>query len=256
MRLRPKEYDTIDFDSVESSELARKILREKKCLRDIYTETYTEMMRVKNRYLSDGGMLVEIGSGGGFMKDMYPEVVTSDVKEIKGVDMVCNADKLPFADNSVSAIFAVHVIHHIPDITKFLREAERVLVSGGGVVCVEPYWSPVAKFVYKHMHVEPYDDRARTWLVSGDRPMSSSNQALSYLLLKRDRARFKKLFPHFQLVYQRPFGFIRYMATGGIWLSPKLPPFAFGFLKFIEYLLRPIMPLVGIHHIFAWKKSL
>ena len=227
MRMRPKKYDEIDFDSVESSELARKILREKTCLRDIYTETYREMMEVKNRHLVSGGAMVEIGSGGGFIKDIFPDVITSDVKTINGVDMVFGADKLPFADNSVSALFAVHVIHHIPDITHFLREANRVLVPGGGIVCVEPYWSPVARFIYTHVHPEPYDDHAATWLLSGKGPMSGSNQAMSYLLLKRDREQFQKLFPHFQLVYERPFGFIRYMATGGIWLTPKVPLFNF-----------------------------
>ncbi len=255
MRIRPKKYDEIDFDSVESSELAHKILREKKCLRDIYTEMYREMVAVKNRYLVSGGTVVEIGSGGGFIKDIFPEIITSDIKAINGVDRVFGADTLPFADNSVSAIFAVHVIHHIPDITQFLREAERVLVPGGGIVCVEPYWSPVATFVYKHVHVEPYDEHASTWLLPGDRPMSSSNQAMSYLLLKRDREEFKKQFPHFRLVCQRPFGCIRYMATGGIWLNPLLPEWTFVVLKCIEYLLRPVMSVLAIHHIFVWKKT-
>lgn len=255
MKLRPRKYDEIDFDSIESSELARKILREKKCLRDIYTETYREMMDIKNRYLTSGGIIVEIGSGGGFIKDIFPEITTSDVKTISGVDLVFSADRLPFPDNSVAAIFAVHVLHHIPDITQFLREAQRVLVEGGGIVCVEPYWSPVAKFVYTHIHVEPYNDRASTWLLDGSHPMSSSNQAMSYLLLKRDREQFKKLFPRFQLVYERPFGFMRYIATGGIWLTPKVPQCAFGVLKCIEYVLQPLMPLLAIHHIFAWKKS-
>jgi hypothetical protein len=134
-----------------------------------------------------------------------------------------------------------------------LKEAERVLVEGGGIVAVEPYWSPVARFVYKNIHVEPYDDRAPTWLIGGG-PMSGSNQALSYLLLKRDREEFEKLFPHLKLVYERPFGFIRYMATGGIWLRPMLPDFAFPILKYVEYALRPVMPLLAIHHIFVWKK--
>ena len=133
MNLRPKKYDEIDFDSVESSEFAQKVLREKKCLRDIYVEMYQEMMGVKNRYLIVGGKTVEIGSGGGFIKDIFPEVVTSDVKAIRGVDMVFSADKLPFADNSVSAIFAVHVIHHIPDITRFCAKQSAFLCLGAGL---------------------------------------------------------------------------------------------------------------------------
>lgn len=254
MRLRPKIYEEIDFDSTESSERARKILREKKCLRDIYTETYREMMAIKNHYLVAGGIIVEIGSGGGFIKEIFPEIITSDVKTLSGVDMVFTAEKLPFADHSISALFALHVLHHIPDVTAFLREAERVLVPGGGIVCVEPYWSPVARFVYRHIHFEPYDEHAPNWLVQSGHPGSSSNQALSYLLLKRDREQFRKLFPHFKVVYDRPFGFIRYMATGGIWVAPMLPGIVFTLLKYIEYALQPLMPLVGISHMFVWKK--
>jgi len=255
MNLRPKRYAEIDFDSVESSELARKIMREKKCLRDIYTETYQEMMQVKKKYLDVEGPVLEIGSGGGFIKDIFPEVMTSDIKKLDSVDQVFSAESIPLPDASVAAIFAVHVLHHIPDVTKFLREAERVLKPGGGIVCVEPYWSPVAKFVYTHMHTEPYNDQAPSWRIEGNGPMSGSNQALSYLLLKRDRAQFAKLFPDLKLVYERSSGFIRYMATGGIWLDPMLPEFFFTPLKYLEYVLRPIMPLVAIHHTFAWKKS-
>ena len=254
MRLRPKKYDEIDFDSVESSELARKILREKKPLRDIYVETYREMMTVKERYLAKGGTIVEIGSGGGFIKEIFPDIITSDVKQLEGIDKVFTAEKLPFPDNSVSAIFALHVLHHIPDITQFLREAERVLVPGGGIVCVEPYWSPVAKFIYKHVHFEPYDERAPDWLIESGRPGTSSNQAMSYLLMKRDKEKFEKMFPDLQLVYQRRFGFIRYMATGGIWVGPFLPGFAYTILKYIEWVLHPLMPLLAISHIFVWKK--
>jgi SAM-dependent methyltransferase len=256
LKIKPKVYDEIDFNSVEASEEAVQIMRRKKCLNDIYCEMYRLMMHAKQKYLTNGNRILEIGSGGGFIKDIYPDVITSDIKKINNVDMVVNAEKLPFDDESVDAIFAVHVIHHIPDIELFLHEAGRVLKAGGGIVCIEPYWSPIASFVYKNMHPEPFDRKALKWQLDGTSPMTSSNQALSYILLKRDNNLFRELYPNFKVVYRKRFGFIRYMMTGGIWLKQKLPNWMFPVLKAIEIVLTPFMPFLALHHIFVWKKVL
>ncbi len=254
MFIKPKQYQEIDFDSPATSRRALEIIRSKKCLYDIYIETYKNMMVLKGKYLTDGNKILEIGSGGGVISDVYPDVITSDVTLIDGVDMVVDAQHLPFEDNSVDAIFAMHVIHHIPDITKFLSEANRVLKLGGGIVCVEPYWSPVAKLLYNKVHPEPFNENAQKWQLDSGGPMTGSNQALSFLLLKRDRVLFKNLFPNLKLVYQRPHGFIRYIATGGVWLNPLKPYFLFTILKGLELLISPLMPFLAIHHTFVLRK--
>lgn len=256
MRIMPKKYKQIDFNSDEAGNLAVEIMLNKKCLYDIYKETYAWMMRLNKKYLngSKQGKMLEIGSGGGFMKALYPDIITSDVRKISGVDMIVDAMNIPFNDDQLDVIFAVHVLHHIPDVTKFFEEAIRTIKPGGGIICVEPYWSPVAKFVYKTMHPEPFNEKAKEWKLDITGPLLGSNQALSYILLKRDADQFKRMFPEFKIVFEKPFGFIRYMATGGIWLEPKLPKFMFPILKGLENILMPIMPLVAIHHIFVIKK--
>lgn len=249
----PKEYLKIDFDSVEAGELASDALRNKKCLRNIYIETYSLMMKLRRKYLTNG-ITLEIGSGGGFIKDIFNEVITSDIKQLSNIDKVIDAEKLPFENSTLSSILAVHVIHHIPDITKFLKEASRVLKPGGGIICVEPYWGPLATFIYKKMHPEPFDKETPKWELDKRNPMTESNQAISYLILKRDREKFRTIFPEFQIVYRKRFGFLRYMMTGGLWLNQKLPDFMFPILKYIEIMLTPLMPLLAIHHIFVIKK--
>ena len=254
MRLKPKIYNEIDFDSIEAGERARYVLRNKKCLREIYVELYVSMMEIRDKLLVKGGKVLEIGSGGGFIKDLFPEVITSDVKQISGVDRVFSAVKLPFEDNSLDAILAIHVLHHIPDVEAFLNEAKRVLKQGGGIVCVEPYWGPLAQFVFTYIHPEPFDKNAQQWQLAGDSPMTSSNQAMSYLLLKRDKDKFAKLFPDLRLVFRKKYGFVRYFMTGGIWLDQKLPDFVFPILKIIDLLLTPLFSFVGLHQMFVWKK--
>jgi ubiquinone/menaquinone biosynthesis C-methylase UbiE len=250
---KPEEYDAIDFDSDEAIELAAKALKEKKCLYDIYRETYLKMMKLKEKHLNAGENILEIGSGGGFIKDLYPYVITSDVKKTAS-DMIVNAEELPFEDNSLDAIFAQHVLHHIPDINKFFREALRVVKPGGGIVCVETYWSPVAKYLFKKIHPEPFDEKAASWTLSENKgPLTGSNQALSYILLKRDQKLFQQLYPQIDCVCDYPFGFMRYILTGGLWLKPKVPEFVFPILKGMEFVLRPLMPLLAIHHVFVLK---
>jgi len=256
-KFSPSQYSIIDFDSIEASEKAVKIMRSKKCLNDIYSEMYHYIMNVSDRKLTSKNkdiQVLEIGSGGGFIKDLYPNVITSDIKPINNVDMIINAETLPFENSSLDKILAVHVIHHIPDIEQFLSEALRVLKLGGGLVCIEPYWSPMAKFLYKNVHPEPFDINVPNWNLKSSGPMSGSNQALSYILLKRDKEIFNKKFPQFEIIRLKRFGFIRYFCTGGIWLKQKLPDFCFKFLKAIELLLKPLMPLLAIHHAFILKK--
>ena len=167
MGLKPEIYDQIAFDSDEAGDLSRKIMQEKKCLHDIYAEQYEAMMELTGRFLTAEGRLVEIGSGGGFMKSLFPQVLTTDVRRIQGVDMVMDAMDMPFPASSVRAVYATHVLHHIPDIERFFCELDRVLAPGGGLVAIEPYWGPLASYIYKNIHPEPFDKRAPSWKLKG-----------------------------------------------------------------------------------------
>ena len=57
-----------------------------------------------------------------------------DVRTIR-----CEADKLPFADESFDLVFGHAVLHHLPDLAGAFAEFERVLRPGGTIVfCGEP----------------------------------------------------------------------------------------------------------------------
>ena len=67
------------------------------------------------------GQLLELGSGGSFLKDRCPELITSDI--VEGLaERVIDAQELPFEAESVRGIFLTHAFHHIPDVERFLRE--------------------------------------------------------------------------------------------------------------------------------------
>jgi hypothetical protein len=106
------------------------------------------------------------------------------------------------------------------------------------------------------MHPEPFDEKAEKWeLPEGGGALSGSNQALSFILLKRDRKIFEETYPDIEVCCDIPFGFLRYMMTGGIWLPQKAPDFMFSIMKTAEFVLTPIMPLIAIHHVFVLKKK-
>lgn len=253
--LKPKEYTQIDFDDAESMEFAGKNIKDKKCLYDIYCETYDMMVNLAETYLNpSAGKELELGSGGGFMGERYPRIITSDVEPRENTDMVIDAQKLPFEKGELSTIYAMHVFHHIPDVRKFLQSASETLQTGGGIVLVEPYYGPFASVLYDRIHPEPFNKRAKQWIIDSSGPMSGSNQALSYIVFKRDKREFEREFPNLKVVYEKPFGCLRYMATGGLWLKPKLPGFMFPVLKGVEKVFAPCMYLIGIHHVIVIKK--
>lgn len=130
--------------------------------------------------------VLELGSGCGPSRAHGFDWVRSDLHSDPDTTLVNRAEQLPFRDASLDAIVMKDVWHHIHDIESFLVEAHRVLKHSGVVAVFDPFWSPLARFVYRFLHHEPWDVRASGWRSRKDDP-EESNQALSYLMLRRDR---------------------------------------------------------------------
>lgn len=245
----------LDLGSDEAGEAQRQILRTKRPLRHIYTSIYRGMLAAAERDLTPhGGIRLELGSGGGFLKELDPSVVTSDVRQVEGVERIIDAQALPFGDGELDVVFAMHVLHHIPDVRRFLREAQRCLAPGGGIVCVEPYWSPLAVLMYTRFHPEPFDAQAPGWEFQSSGPFSS-NQALSYLMLERDRAQLGAEFPGFDVIRHEPFGGPSYLLTGGIWKRSLLPASVLTRLWDWEDRRAFWRRALALHHLFVLRRS-
>lgn len=191
-------------------------------LRFQYERIYEAMSLFADSIVSVSGQEVEVGSTGGFLKQVRPAVMTTDVRPAYGLDMVVDAQDLPLENQSVSVIFAKDCLHHIPDITRFFGEASRVLKPGGAIVCVEPYWGPLARAIYTHVHPERFDTDAKSWSFESSHPMES-NQALLYLMLRRDRDVFNERFPQFEILESGPLIGPSYILSGGVDHRSLLP---------------------------------
>lgn len=244
----------LDLGSPEASLAQRTILRTKPSLRRFYVSAYRRMQDAGDRFLSGpDGIALELGSGGGFMRNVVPDIVTSDIKPIDGVDQVIDGQRLPFDDASIRLVYAMHVIHHIPDVEQFLGELDRVVPVGGGLVAIEPYWSPLARLCYSRLHPEPWEPDATTWTFESTGPLSS-NQALSYLLLERDRAQFDTRWPQFEVLRGEPFGGPSYLLTGGIWRTPVVPDPVLARMEAAEARSHWWRRGLALHHTFVLRK--
>lgn len=232
-----------DLDTPESTLFNREIILNKRFLKRVYAEWYDRFIRTAKS--CGGETYLEIGSGGGFLKEMFPEVITSDILDLPIVDVVCSAERLPFADNSLACIMMLNVFHHIPQPYLFLEEAQRCLVKGGKILMIEPANSFFGRFIYTRFHHEPFDPKAGREIDPGN-PVSNSNQALPYIYFERDTGYFNERFPQLRrndIRYHTPF---LYLVSGGLSRKAMLPYGMYGAVKFMERLVSPFNKQLGL----------
>ena len=164
---------------------------------------------------------LELGSGGSRLKEFDSRIITSDVSP--GIaELVVDARKLPFPDASLHGIFLTHVFHHIPDVSLFLHEAERVLVPGGVIGMIDVAATPFARFFFSHFHPEPFQPKLN-WVFQQNDSMMDSNQALSWIVFERDLARFQREYPGLVLEEKRWLPWLPYLLSGGVTRRDLLP---------------------------------
>lgn len=225
-----------DLNAYRAMELRSRIIREKFFLRSIYEEWY--------RFISGGippgpGRVLEIGSGGGFLRDFVPDLITSDVVDGPGIDLILTGSVLSFKRGSLKAIVMVDVLHHLADPGSFLLEASRCVRSSGRLLLVEPWVTKWSSFIYGSFHHEPFSPFAKGWESSRREPMTGANIALPWIMLHRDRERFESEFPEWKIVSIRPILPFRYLLSGGISLRGMMPDWTHPFWKSAEDALRP-----------------
>lgn len=209
----------------------RQIIKSKSFLRQLYVEWYEKLL------INIDGDVVELGSGAGFIKEINSKIITSEILDLSGVDIVADALDLPFKDDSLNAIIMTDVFHHIPDVEIFLKEAGRVLHSGGKIVMIEPWNSRWSSWVYKNLHSEPFIVDAESWRIPSSGPLSGANGALPWIVFERDRKKFDNLFPSLRVSKIEPFMPISYILSGGVSLRSLVPGFLYKPIRFLEGLL-------------------
>lgn len=219
------------------------IIRKKSFLNKIYVDFYRTFLKTK----FPKGPIVEIGSGAGFIKDIIPHAITSDVIKGPDIDKVFFAHKMPSKDNSVSAFLMIDVLHHIKDSEKAFKEMLRCLKPGGKVVMIEPYNSLWGGLIYKYIHPEKKGFNPKVgWKIKGRGRMSDSNPALPWIIFVRDRKLFEKKFPHLKIVRVLPHTPFRYLVSGGLTRLQFLPAIFYPLVFNLEKKLSHLNKLIGM----------
>jgi SAM-dependent methyltransferase len=242
----------VDIDSPEALELHRQITCEKPLMRAVFKRFYEVCVGLARIHLKSSGRQVEIGAGGTFFKEYYPDVVTTDVKPSQHLDMVIDAQDMPFGRSTISVIYGINCFHHLPAPRRFFRELSRVLKPGGGCILVEPSNTWLSRCVHSNVHAHEHFDHDQVDWEAGTQmlgPLSGANQALSYIVFDRDRQRFEQEFPSLEICATVPMtNYLSYILAGGVNFRQLVPNGAKDLLRGLELVLTPASGLLAIHH--------
>jgi len=210
----------------------------KPILKLLYTSWYQQMVKQMVP-----GRTLEVGGGSGNLKEFAPDVVCTDIVHVPWLDIVADAQRLPFGANSFKNIVLFDVLHHIENPVLFFDEAMRILGPGGRIVIMDPYVSWASWPVYHFLHPEPVDFSRNPLDISPPdkrRKPFDSNQAISRMLFEKMEDAFFGRFPLLVLRHKRYLSFLAYPLSGGF-DHPSLIPTAWvpSLLRF-EKLLEPL----------------
>jgi SAM-dependent methyltransferase len=240
-----------DLDDTRRVSEHAAIIQNKIFLNHVYQDWYSVFIK-QIPQLPEGKML-EIGSGGGFLKKILPNVITSDILQLPECDMCLSAENLPFSENELSAVFMINVLHHLQKPALFFKEATRSLNKGGLIVMIEPAKSVLSSIIYKNFHHEPFDIKAG-WELPANAPLSVSNQALPWIMFHRDKPLFENQFPELKIVSSHRHTSLRYILSGGLSREAFVPASSYSFFTTIDKYLDRLAPLCTMFETTIIKK--
>jgi SAM-dependent methyltransferase len=225
----------------------------KPVLRAVYTNWYNKI----HENLKPGRTL-EIGGGTGNLKTYLPELITSDVIHLPWLNLVLDAHTLPFQSNCMQNIVLFDVLHHLDNPVFFFDEAIRILHTGGRIILMEPYISPISYMVYRFFHKEPVDlsqNPFRTTTPTPDREPFDANQAIPSLIFGRYRKRFQTKYPEFKFRCDERLSFFAYPLSGGFDKPALIPIRAVKPILSLEKTLRLLSPLLSFRMFIVLEKE-
>ncbi len=233
----------MNIDDPRTTHRRKLLIKSKPFLRKIYEEWYRFL--ICELPVGEEPVL-EIGSGPGFLKELIPELISSEVFYCPGVDLLLDGHQLPFSDASLRAIVMTDVFHHLILPRKFLETAGRCIKRDGVLLMVEPWVSPWSRIIYSYLHHEPFDPDTPNWELTSAGPLSTANGALPWIIFDRDRERFESEYPEWQIRSIEPVMPFRYLLSGGVSLRSLMPGWSFGFWRQLENFLSPWMATWGM----------
>ena len=218
----------------------RKIYQNKNLVKIIYNSYYKKVK--KNIYLSDKKKILELGSGGGNIKKVIKECITSDQFKNKNINRIENIYKINFKKNSISNIILIDVFHHLQFPSLALKEIHRVLIKNGRIIMVEPAMGFIPRIVYKIFHYEPNGFNLKIKWNNIPKKIPSSNQYFAAQSMPW-RAFFLKeinLKSKYKIKSIKPFSDFAFLLSGGYSYRALYPKILYSLIKLIDKILTSI----------------
>lgn len=209
----------------------REVVRKKGFIHKIYEDWYN---LIKSHLPSNNGIVVELGSGAGFIKETIPETITSDVMYLPFIDVVMDGLNLPFPASSIDCLVLIDVFHHISNVNLFFNDAINILHKSGRIIMIEPWINRWSHWIFSNLHHEVIDISMDEWGFDTSGPLSGANQALPWIVFKRDRVKFEETYPALKIKKIRPLMPFVYLLSGGIKNNLAMPAFSYSFWKKVE----------------------
>jgi len=101
-------------------------------------------------------------------RDAREGYVNLDFSKFDGVDVVHNLNKFPypFKDNEFDEVYASHILEHVDDLTKVMKELKRICKNGSKVIIRVPHFScgltyndPTHKIFFGYFTFDVFTDK-------------------------------------------------------------------------------------------------
>ena len=131
-----------------------RITYKKKILLKLIYENYHKLIR-KNLLKNKKFKTLELGSGGGNIKKIIPNCLTSDQFKSEEIDKKINIYNINLKKNSVKNVIMIDVFHHLQFPNLALQEIKKILIKNGKLIMIEPAMGLIPRVIYKLFHYEP-----------------------------------------------------------------------------------------------------
>jgi SAM-dependent methyltransferase len=249
----------LQIDDPAVLEVHKRVLTKKGLLKSAYNAFYSVAAREFGKVQGLSGVFIELGSGVGFIKQVIPYVITSDVRMDPNPDVVLDATNLDLADSSVAGFFAINVFHHLPEPRQFFSELDRTLTDGGVCVLIEPHKGALSKFVHSRVHKDEFFDLGQ---IHWEQPeatgaLSEANQALSDIVFGRDRELFELEFGDSLKISHAGYvaNQLRFLTSGGLNYRQMLPNWTSGILTALEWSMSKMGKHLSLHQVWIIQKK-
>lgn len=203
-----------------------------------------------NPYLEGAKECIEIGCGAGFSKFFLENqnLRLTDVTQRPWVEETVDALNLPYRENSLDAVVASHMIHHLAKPLPFMKSIEKVLKPGGKLIIVDINTSFMMKAMLKAMRHEGWSDEINVFdenaIANQPEDPWSANCSIPKLLFS-DEKKFHENVHHLKIIHNKIFEGFTFPLSGGVIAKSstiQLPKFLLYGVEGIDRLLIALFP--------------